>query len=149
MQFPLLLELHRSRRLDFLLVAFHLAAALSLLVALWPRDDLIYRYPLLALLLALVGLSAWRALRRKDIDRLKLDAEGVLFVARGGGKSQRAAVLSDSTVFRHLAVLRLRIEGEARVRNVALLPDQMSAEQFRQLNLCLRWLVKTDMETEA
>ncbi len=145
MQFPLLLELHRSRRLDFLLVVFHLAAASSSLLALWPRDDLVYRHLLLALLLALIGLSAWRTLRRNDIGRIRLDAEGVLSVDDPGGEGRRASILPDSTVFRHLAVLRLRFEDEARVRNTVVLPDQMGAEQFRQLGLCLRWLAKTGM----
>ena len=147
MQFPLFIELQRSRRLDFLLAVFHFAAALCSFAALWPRDDLSYRYPLLVLLLTVIGWSAWRTLRRDPIGRIRIDAEGVLSIDDAEGNAQRAVILPDSTVFPHVVVLRLRVGDEAQVRYMTLLSDQMGVEQFRQLGLCLRWLVKPGGKT--
>ena len=48
-------------------------------------------------------------------------------------------MLPDSVVFNQLIVLRLRIGDTRRVVNLVLLPDSMSAEQFRVLRLWLRW----------
>ena len=150
MQFPLLIELRRSRRLGFLLLAFHVAAMLSALVSLLPRDDLPYRFSILALLLALIAVSAWSVLRRNQAGRLQLAADGALLLSFGDmwSEMRQAVVLPDSTVFRYLVVLRLRVEGETGIRNLVLLPDQMHAEQFRQLIVCLRWMVKTNTASD-
>lgn len=144
MRFPLLIGLRRSLRLDFILGIFHLVAAFSVGIALFPRDGLPFR---LAgwLSLLLIALSAWRCWHRPMPERLRLTADGALSLhfSNAGGMRQ-AQILSGSVVSRHLAVLRLRIEDGAHGYPLTLLPDQMPAEQFRQLIVCLRWLLKAD-----
>ncbi len=145
MQFPLFIELRRSRRLDTLLIIFHWVAALSVCFALWPRDGLPYRFACLTIL-CLVALSAWRCLHRRLPERLRLAADGALFLyfPDSDGGMQRAQILPDGVALPYWVVLRVRLENEAREYHLTLLPDQMPAEQFRQLIVCLRWLIKTD-----
>ena len=70
----------------------------------------------------------------------------MLFRSRSGsdGGMRRAQILPDSVASPYWVVLRVRLENEAREYHLTLLPDQMPAEQFRQLIVCLRWLIKTD-----
>jgi hypothetical protein len=58
------------------------------------------------------------------------------------GHREALSVLPDSTVFGQLIVLRLRIGEKRRACHLALLPDQMTTEQFRLLRLWLRWHAK-------
>ena len=145
MQFPLFIELRRSRRLDTLLIIFHWVAAFSVCFALWPRNGLLYRFACLAIL-CLVALSAWRSLHRHLPERLRLTADGSLFLYFPGsdGGMRRAQILPDGVASPYWVVLYVRLENEAREYHLTLLPDQMPAEQFRQLIVCLRWLIKTD-----
>ena len=93
MQFPLLIELRRSRRLGFLLLAFHVAAMLSALVSLLPRDDLPYRFSILALLLApirrkqLAENARHKAVQRYGWDAIALEYEQLFteVTAKGAG----------------------------------------------------------------
>lgn len=92
-----------------------------------------------ALLLAPIGVSAWYALRPQKIIGLRLAAQGTLDCLLADGERIAAEVLSDSTVFNQLIVLRMRLGDARRVVNLALLPGSVSAEQFRVLRLWLRW----------
>jgi len=56
-----------------------------------------------------------------------------------GGHREALSILPDTTVFAWLIVLRFRIGDEQGASTLALLPDQMSSEQFRALRLWLRW----------
>lgn len=145
MQLPLFIELRHSRRLMFLLGVFHFVAAFSVCIALLPRATPSYRSLCLMLLLLIVW-SAWRSMHRYMPERLRLAADGTLLLsfADVGGIPQTAKILSGSFASRQLVVLRLRIEDEACKYNLVLLPDQMPVEQFRQLIVCLRWLIKMD-----
>lgn len=53
-----------------------------------------------------------------------------------------ATVLPESVVFGILVVLRVR-DDSGRREDFTLLPDSMSAEDFRILRLWLRWWVST------
>ena len=87
----------------------------------------------------LIAISAWASLRPNAITGLRLCArdrmEGVFSRAR----SEVLNVLLETTVFVGLVVLRMRVGEERSKRTLCLLPDQMSAEQFRTLRLWLRW----------
>ena len=91
------------------------------------------------ILLLAVGISLGCALRPSRIVGLRLAARDRLECLLAGGDRVAATVLADSTVFTRLIVLRLRLGEETRVSSLAVLPDQMSAPQFRLLRLWLRW----------
>lgn len=90
-------------------------------------------------LLVLTGVSAWKALRPQGIVGLHLVGKGKLECKLADGRRTGITLLPDCTVFTCLIVLRLRMGDEKRVRSLALLPDQMTADQFRMLRLWLRW----------
>jgi toxin CptA len=129
-QFPIFIELRRSRFLVFLLLLFHSLAAACALALPW----------LLRLaLLGLIGLSAWRSLQPSKIVGLRLSERGGLDCLLTGSERTTALLLPDSVVFNQLIVLRMRIGEARRIVSIPLLPDSMSAEQFRMLRLWLRW----------
>jgi hypothetical protein len=132
-QFPVTIELRRSRLLSLLLVFFHTSAAACVIALPWP-------WFLRAALLGLVALSLFYASRPSQIVGLHLsggrnDPDCLL----ADGNRAKATVLPDSTVFIRLIVLRLQLGEEKRASSITLLPDQMSVEQFRVLRLWLRW----------
>ena len=132
MQFPITIELHRSHRLSLLLAIFH-ALAVGCVIALpWP-------WLMRSALLLLIGVSLVYAQRKSPIRGLYLRAgDGIEGLLADGSRTQ-LVVRPDSTVFSRMIVLRVGM-GEARsISNLVLLPDQMSAEQFRVLRIWLRW----------
>lgn len=132
MQFPVFIELHRSQRLSLLLLLFHTIAAGCVIALPWP---LLLR----SLLIVVIGLSLWHALRPPRIVGLHLTGRNALECVLVDGNRVVVTALPDSTVFLRLIVMRLRIGEEKRVCNLALLPDHMSSDQFRMLRLWLRW----------
>jgi hypothetical protein len=131
-QFPITIELRRSRLLVVLLVLAHGLAAGCLVVLPWA-------WLLCGLLLLAVGVSLACALRRSPILGLRLCAPDRLDCLLADGNRLALEVQPDSTVFSRLIVLRLRLGEAKRVSSLVLLPDQMSAEQFRLLRLWPRW----------
>lgn len=87
----------------------------------------------------LIAISAWASLRPHAITGLRLCAHDRMEGVFPGGRSEVLNVLLETTVFVGLIVLRIRIGEECRKRTLCLLPDQMSADQFRMLRLWLRW----------
>ena len=134
MQFPIHIELRRSRLLSILHLLFHALAAGCVLV-------LPLHWTFHGLLLILLGMSAWRTQRPPEILGLRLSERTGLDCLLPGGERIAAQLLPDSTVFGLLVVLRLRIGEAARISNFALLPDSMSVEHFRLLRLWLRWQI--------
>lgn len=132
MQFPVSIELQRSHFLTLLLVLFHTLAAGAVIA-------LPYDWLLRSVLLSVIVWSLWRSLRPPRILGLRISARDGLDARLADGNHIALTTLPDSTVFTRLIVLRLRIGEEKRVSSLALLPDQMSAEQFRWLRLWLRW----------
>ncbi|MEI7429103.1 MAG: protein YgfX [Betaproteobacteria bacterium] len=132
MQFPVSIELHRSRLFAFLLVLFHLLATVCLLVVPWP-------WPIRLIIVLLIGLSTRRAMRSPGIIALRLSALDHLDCFLADGNQHDATVLPCSTVFSRMIVLRLSVGEEKRVVSMTLFPDQMSANQFRILSFWLRW----------
>ena len=132
MQFPVSIELRRSRFLSLLLVLVHVLAAGCVAVLPWT-------WPLRVLLLVLVGASLWHALRSHVIVGLCIYGRDRLDCLLADDTRAVLAIQPDSTVFHQLIVLRLRVGEQKRISHLTLLPDQMSAEQFRVLRLWLRW----------
>ncbi|MBL0207645.1 protein YgfX [Propionivibrio sp.] len=141
MRFPVLIELHRSYRLSLLLVLFHIAASASIFVLPWPL------FPR-TVALALVALSAWRSLRPSEVVNLCLSGKDRLECTLKDGTHCEPAVLPETTVFAALIVLRLRFGEGKRTNSLALLPDHMSADQFRVLRLWLRWHAVSTIEAK-
>jgi toxin CptA len=133
-QFPIDIELRRSRLLFVLTVSLHALAAGSLLLLPWPPWP---RY----LLLATLVLSAWWTWQPSKVVGLQLAASGDLTCLLAGGGRLSPLVQPDSVVFKQLVVLRVRDRETGRIDSLALLPDSMSAAQFRLLRLWLRWRV--------
>ena len=132
MQFPVSIELQRSHLLTLLLVLFHSVAAGSVSALPWP-------WPLRFVVLLYVGCSLWYSLQPSRIRGLRISGRDGLDCRLADGNRIALTALPESTVFTRLIVLRLRIGEEKRVSSLALLPDQMSAAQFRLLRLWLRW----------
>ena len=135
MRFPVSIELHRSRLLVVFLVLFHLLAIACLLVVPW--------YLLIRLvLILLVGFSASysiHAIRFPSIVGLRLPVLDRLECCLSDGNQHEAILLPGCTVFSRLIVLRLSFGVGKKVSRLTLLPDQMSANEFRILRLWLRW----------
>ncbi|GHU33323.1 hypothetical protein AGMMS50256_25040 [Betaproteobacteria bacterium] len=137
MQFPVFIEL---RRRSYFLIGsvcvMHCAAAVAFLFMPWPL-------PLRIALLIALAVSLLYALRPSRIVSLRFHGNGVLECALSNGTRLPASLLSDTTVFSWLVVLRLRVEGEKGKISLPLFPDHMSREEFRLLRLCLRWGVNS------
>lgn len=132
MQFPIRIELRRSRLLVCFLALFHTLAATSVIILPWP-------WLLQSVLLSMIGWSTWRTLQSPGIVGLRLHEQGLLDCLLVGGDYAAAQVLPDSTVFNQLIVLRMRIGDVRRTVNLVLLPDSMSAGEIRVLRRWLRW----------
>lgn len=144
MEFPIQIELRRSRVLVVFLLFFHGLALASVLVLPWP-------WITCCLLVFAIALSVWHALRTGEIVALRLtDVEKPECIVTVGGDSRvPAKVMPGCTVFSSLVVLRLQLGDEKGVRNLPLLPDCMSDEQFRVLRLWLLWCVKEQVGNDV
>ena len=141
MQFPVSIELHRSRTLFVSLLLFHLLATGCALVVPWP-------WAIRLIVLVFVGLSASHSIRTPKILGLRLLARDRLGCLMFDGNQHEVTILPDSTVFSRLIVLRLKVGEERRLSSLTLLPDQMSVDEFRVLGLWLRWRSETKQRAE-
>jgi hypothetical protein len=132
MQFPVYIGLHRSRFLFLLLSLFHLIAAACVVVLPWP-------WFLQTVVLLFLAVSAWLSTRPSKIIGLSILSSERMDCRFADGSRHQLSLLSDSTVFSHLIVLRLKLGEASRTTSLTLLPDQMSANEFRVLSLWLRW----------
>jgi len=133
MQFPIAIALRRSHVLLVLTVVLHGLAAASLAVLPWPLS-------LRGLLLVTLASELWRPIRRPSrVVGLRLAASGELSFQFANGEQAVVRVQPDSVVFSQLLVLRVRDGESGRLQTLALLPDSMPSEQFRELRLWLRW----------
>ena len=141
MQFPIFIELRRSRLLDFSLCLAHAVAAACVGILL-PSPFL--------LLLGPVAVSAYFSFHREQFASLRLSEQGRLDCVLADGSVRECIILPDSTVFGSLVVLRLMTrKGATRPFHLVLLPDQMPPTQFRRLVLWLQWRVRADATMNA
>lgn len=137
MQFPINIELRRSRLLALLLVSAHTLAFFSILVLAWPWAPG-WKAPLFLA----IAFSLFRSLAADRVTHLRLLDKGALHWAEKDGEWRSAEVLPGTTVFAGLVVLRFSPAGGGSVISLTLLPDSMEAESFRALRVCLRWSTK-------
>ena len=119
-----------SHRLLFIQSLAHLAAAAAVLASHVPSW-------LAALLLLLVGASLARLRRLLPVTGLVLGGDGRLQTVAADGTASEATVHAHTLVLSFLVVLLYRQHG--RLRALTLPGDSLSAEDFRQLRLWLRW----------
>lgn len=134
MQFPLHIELSRSRTLLFLTVLLHFLAGVCLFWLPWPA---VFRYAALASLA--VSLS-WYAFRSSSVVGLRLSDSGELALLLRDGERLPVLVRPDTTVFSQLVVLRVRYGAPPRTLGLVLCADSMPVAHFRLLRIWLRWL---------
>jgi len=121
--------------LDFLLVGqlsfiFRIAlAATCIFVAILAFWLMLHNRK--AVWLHISGTGQIRLVEHHVAARAKLSAQ----VMRGG----LAQLLAGSTVWPNLLLLRLRLEN-GRVRTIVVLPDSVSKETFRALQVACRWV---------
>lgn len=70
---------------------------------------------------------------------MRLTDNGDLLLLSAVGDALSVSIASGTVVFSQLVVLRVRKNEQRRPMTLVLLPDSMSAEQFRVLRLWLRW----------
>jgi toxin CptA len=92
---------------------------------------------LAAVLLLLIGASLARVRRVSPVETLLLSGDGRFETVGAGGTASEAIVHPHTLVLSFLVVLLYREEG--RLRSMTLLRDSLTAEDFRQLRLWLRW----------
>ncbi|MDZ4253818.1 MAG: protein YgfX [Sulfuritalea sp.] len=119
-----------SRRLLLVQSLAHLAAAAAVLASHVPSW-------LAALLLLLLGASLARLRRLLPVAALMLGGDGRLQTVDADGTASEATVHPHTLVLSFLIVLLYRQHG--RLRALTLPGDSLSAEDFRQLRLWLRW----------
>ena len=119
-----------SRRLLFAQSLAHLVAAGAVLASTLPPW-------LMALLLALVGLSLARVRRPPTVAALVLGGDGGLQTVGVDGTANPVVLHPHTLVLSFLVVLLYRQDGQ--VRSLSLAGDSLAAEDFRQLRLWLRW----------
>ncbi len=142
MQFPVFIELRRSRLLLLLLFFFHCLALGCVFVLPWPG--------LIQVLLGFLVIgSAARTARPPESRALRLAEGGGIEQVLAGGVRETATVLPDSTVFSQLIVLRLQCGDAGRIVKLALLPDTMRDDEFRTLRLWLRWNLTTNEASDV
>jgi toxin CptA len=119
-----------SRRLLLMQSMAHVIAAAAVLAATLPSW-------LAAVLLLLVGASLARMRRLLPADGLLLSGDGQCAIVGADGTASEVIVHPHTLVLSFLVVLLFRREG--RLQSLTLLADSLSAEDFRQLRLWLRW----------
>ncbi|MDD3483322.1 protein YgfX [Azovibrio restrictus] len=126
MQFPVFVELHRSRLLLSSLALSHFLAALGIFLSDWPPG------PRLFLILSVLGLFllALRRWRQGGV-RLCLQADGGLTV-----DGLAATRLPGGLIQPWLCVFFWRA-GEGRRQTLVLLPDSSDRESLRRLRVWL------------
>lgn len=134
MQFPITIELRRSRFLDAMILCGALLASGVLSAVQWP-------FAAKALLLfSLWALAAWSWYSLiPRISALHLARDGQLSVAFAKSKEfVRAGLLPNGAIHPWLTIIRLSLE-EGRIFTVIAVFDCLSVEDFRRLRVFLRW----------
>jgi len=138
MQFPVTLPFKPSRRLRAALVFAHVLAMLSLLLlpsAYATPSVLILAVPIL------IGSLFW-TWRTAEVPALILKQDGSLIWCTEGSEAF-PGLLIGGTVFSWLVVLRVRLEGPGtgQIKVLLALKDSLSANDFRRLQVWLRWVL--------
>lgn len=141
MRFPVTLDIQPSRRLRAAFVFVHLMAFFGLagVLPVWS----------LGIVAPLLALSSWRACVAIRGVRLTLGSDGRVEWHPSAKASQAGEILTDSTVFGWLTVLRVRLDGEQQVRSIVVLSDSVSPTDFRRLQIWMRWRLPFRQRVDA
>lgn len=126
----LLLRIQPSRQMLVLQSLVHIAAAGGVMASAIPSW-------MKAPLLILVGFSWVRARRGSPVTDLVLRGDGRIETAGSDGSAAEVALHPHTFVSSFLVVVLYRRND--RLQALTLLGDSLSAEDFRQLRLWLRW----------
>ena len=127
---PLSVSIKPSRRLLLIQSAAHVVAVAAVLASTVPPW-------LAAVLLLALGASLARQRRKLPAESLVLHGDGRFATVGADGTASEAAVHPHTLVLSFLVVLLYRQDGC--LRSLALLGDSLTADDFRQLRLWLRW----------
>ena len=127
---PLPVSLKPSQRLLAIQSLAHLVAAGAVLAANLPASMTVF-------LLLLTGASLARVRRPLPVAAVILRGNGTIEIVGADGTASEAVVHPHTVVLSFLVVLLYSQQG--RLRSMTLLGDCMSAEDFRQVRLWLRW----------
>ena len=141
MRFPVTLDIQPSRRLRAAFVFLHLMALFGLagVLPVWS----------LGIVAPALALSSWRACVAIRGGRLSLGSDARVEWHPDGMASKPGVILADSTTFSWLTVLRIRLEGEQRVRSIVVLSDSVSPSDFRRLQIWMRWQLPFRQRVDA
>jgi toxin CptA len=125
--------------------------------ALVGQLSFVFRISLAVVCVVVAGFAFWLVLKNRKAVWLHISATGQIrlvehhavmrdqagsLVMRGG----LAQLLPGSTVWPNLLLLRLRLES-GRVRTIPILPDSVSQETFRALQVACRWVASHNGES--
>jgi len=127
---PFPVSLKPSQRLLAIQSLAHLVAAGAVLAASLPASMTVF-------LLLLTGASLARVRRPLPVAAVILRGNGTIEIVGADGTASDAVVHPHTVVLSFLVVLLYLQQG--RLRSMTLLGDSMSAGDFRQLRLWLRW----------
>jgi hypothetical protein len=127
---PLSLPIKASRRLLLVQLVAHIVAVAAVISSATQSG-------LAAFLLLLVGYSWLRVHRSSPVTGLVLRGDGTIETIGSDGAVAGAVLHHHTLVLSYLVVLLYRQND--RLRALTLLRDNLSAEDFRQLRLWLRW----------
>lgn len=103
----------------------------------------------------LAGIAAWlQAKALWQVRQLEFLPDGQLFLHAANGTRQKAVILSGSTFWTSCLILRLQCLGTggdvaAASLVVAVMPDSVSAEQMRALQVACRWQQARQIDASA
>lgn len=132
----------RSVSLQRFILLVHLSGVAAIMLAALPWS---IRLPALCAL-ALSYRRAWHdhiARRGNAVTAIEADAKRGWRVRQAGGQFKPVRLLTDNLVLTWLTVLRFQFEDGA-AQHVALLPDNVPAEQFRRIRVLVRTGSGTD-----
>jgi toxin CptA len=130
------LALRRSRLALAIVASTHaLTAALFLWLPLTP----VHRAAALALTVASAGVALHRHLGPASPSAIRVGIDRRIGVCARSGRDCTGHILDDSYVGARLATIVWRPEGAWRARTLLVLPDALTAEDFRRLRVMLRY----------
>jgi toxin CptA len=133
-QFPIVIELRRSRLMGAALVTFAVLAGVLTLVLPWAP---VVKAANLAAI-AIVASLAWRQLA-PGLSAIRLEQAGRIFLATtSNAEFVEAELLTGATVHPWLTVVRMKTADQGKHRLIVAV-DSMKPENFRQLRVFLRW----------
>ncbi|MCP5269077.1 MAG: hypothetical protein H6943_08570 [Zoogloeaceae bacterium] len=133
MHFPITIRVLPSRRLR---AAFFIVHGLALAALIH-----VTQVPAIAVLGASVLLLSLRAcFMATAAQTVTLSKDGMLLWTTLNGDAECLRVLPDSVSFSWLMVLRMQQENQTGQRSLIILSDSLSPQDYRRVQIWLRWL---------